>query len=169
MEPGVGHIEKMLANWRNGRASIEEVRDLAAAIGNRHFSAGTDALRTLLNHSDAIVRYNCIWSLGIDLKAKEVAPKLLMILSDDDDADCRAMSAAALGSLFEASREPITLLALAHAASADLDLDVQRSAYKALLIVSGVSREEHLALLKNEEVAVDHERVRQIVRSIKPS
>jgi hypothetical protein len=160
-------LSNLLELWSSRRASLEEVRALAAEIGNQHWARATPVLIELLSHEDAIVRYNAINSLSFELNERLAEQKVLNILGSDQDEDCRRVSAGALGYLFQNTRNREVLTALANAAMSDSDDDVRGAAYKALLIVSGVSREEHLELLRKEVVNVDPERVRSIVGKLR--
>ena len=156
-------LNDLLELWSSGRASLEDVRALAAEIGNQHWVRGTPVLIELLSHEDPIVRYNAINSLSFELNERLAEQAMLNILSSDQDEDCRRVSAGALGYLFQNSRNRKVLSALANAAMSDFDDDVRGAAYKALLIVSGVSQEEHIELLRKEVVNVDLKRVRSII------
>jgi hypothetical protein len=57
-------------------------------------------------------------------------------------------------------------MALANAALNDPNKGVRENAYLALLIVNGVSSEEHLRLLKSSSLPVDPERVKSIVEQL---
>ena len=159
-------LQQALETWRQGRASLDEVRALAADLGNKHFSPGIPTLVELLDHEDEIVRYNAVNSLAFEFQHKPAADRLLTMLGEDADEDCRRVAAGALGNLFQNSREGRVLAALAKAALNDPDEDVRRSAYKALLITNGVSREEHLEILRSQTLLVDPARVKAILAEI---
>jgi HEAT repeat protein len=159
-------LEQALENWRQGRASLEEVRSLAADLGNQHFAPGIPGLVQLLDHEDQIVRYNAVNSLAFEFHHEPIVRKLLAMLAEDSDEDCRRVAAAALGTLCQNSRDRHVLEALAKAALNDSDEYVRSSAYKALRIVNGVSREEHLELLRSQSLSVDSARVQAILTEV---
>jgi hypothetical protein len=74
------------------------------------------------------------------------------MLAQDSDAGCRRVAAGGIGNLFQDTKERGVLDALANAALNDADEYVRASAYKALQIVSGVSRDEHLCLLRSQDL-----------------
>jgi hypothetical protein len=159
-------LQRALEDLRMGRASLEEVRSMAADLGNRHFASGIPDLVQLLEHEDSIVRYNAVNSLAFEFHYKNVADRLLAILARDSDEDCRRIAAAALGDIFQNSRDRRALSALANPALYDLDDDVRKSAYKALLIVNGVSQDEHVELLRSQTLLVDAARVKAILTEV---
>jgi HEAT repeat protein len=165
MEPQK-NLEQVLESWQHGRASLEHVRALAADLGNEHYAPGIPALIQLLDHDDEIVRYNAVMSLAFEFHHKPVANRLLAMLADDPDDDCRGIAAGALGSLFQNSRDRRILVALGRAALNDPEEYVRSSAYKSLQIVNGVSREEHLELLRSQSLSVDPARVEAIVTAL---
>lgn len=163
MQPLDKELDIALEAWRTGTSSLGEIRALAAELGNRHHVQGTDALVELLNHEDAIVRYNAAISLGFELKHKPATSGLLEILSGDVDGDTRDAAAGALANLWLNSADPQVLRALGEAALNDQDDGVRRSAYRALIIVSGVTAEQHLKLLQSDRAPVDEARVKNIL------
>jgi HEAT repeat protein len=165
MEPQK-NLEQALESWQHGRESVEQVRALAADLGNEHYAPGIPALIQLLDHDDEIVRYNAVMSLAFEFHHKPAANRLLAMLADDPDDDCRGTAAAALGSLFQNSRDRSILVVLGRAALNDPEEYVRSSAYKSLKIVNGVSREEHLELLRNQSLSVDPARVEAIVTAL---
>jgi len=165
MEPQK-NLEQALESWQHGRASLEHVRALAADLGNEHYAPGIPALIQLLDHDDEIVRYNAVMSLAFEFHHKPVANRLLAMLADDPDDDCRGIAAGALGSLFQNSRDRRILVALGRAALNDPAEYVRSSAYKSLQIVNGVPREEHLELLRSQSLSVDPARVEAIVTAL---
>ncbi|HEX3740509.1 MAG TPA: HEAT repeat domain-containing protein [Terriglobales bacterium] len=166
MEQLNNSLERALENWRQGRASLDQVRKLAGELGERHFEAGIPALVQLLDHDDEIVRYHAAMSLGFDLNYRPATNKLLTMLTKDTDDDIRDCAAGALGTLWQNTKDRHVLMALAKSALNDPDEDVRKSAYKALLIVNGVPREEHLQLLTGESLPVDTARVQSILAAI---
>jgi len=89
------------------------------------------------------------------------------MLSEDADEDVRDVAAGALRTIWQGAKDPRVLEALAKAALNDPDEDVRRSAYKALLIVAGVPRDQHLQLLTGGSLAVDPARVQAIVEELR--
>jgi HEAT repeat protein len=165
MKPEKG-LGQALESWQQGRASLEEVRALAADLGNEHYTEGIPGLMQLLDHDDEIVRYNAVNSLAFEFHYEPVAEKLLAMLAGDPDDDCRRVAAGGLGALFQNSRERWILAALAHSALKDPEEYVRSSAYKSLQIVNGVSREKHLELLRDQSLSVDPARVQSILTAI---
>lgn len=159
-------LQQGLEAWRQGRASLDQVRSLAAHIGNQHFAPGIAALVELLDHEDEIVRYHAAMSLGFDLRYRPATDRLIVMLAEDTNEDCRDVAAGALKILWQDTKDRRTLEALAKAALNDPDEDVRRSAYEAFLIVNGVPREEHLRLLTGPRVRVDPARVDAILSEI---
>jgi HEAT repeat protein len=148
-------LEQALENWQQGRATLEQARALAADLGNEHYAQGIPGLMQLLDHDDEIVRYNAVNSLAFEFHHKPAAEKLLAMLAGDPDDDCRRVAAGGLGSLFQNSRDHRVLTALGHSALNDPEEYVRRSAYKSLQIVNGVSRDQHLELLRDQSLSVD--------------
>lgn len=155
--------QEALESWHHGRASLDQIRKLAAEIGERHFAAGIPALTQLLDHEDEIVRHNAAMSLGFELHHKPATNRLLAMLSEDPDEDVRDVAACALRTLWQGAKDLSVLEALAKAALNDPDEDVRKSAYKALLIVAGVPRDQHLQLLTGGNPPVDPTRVQAIL------
>jgi HEAT repeat protein len=166
MEQRDNSLEQALESWRHGRASLDEVRALSRELGNKHYSPAIPALVQLLDHEDEIVRYNAATALGFELHHKPAAEKLVAMLAEDSDEDCRRAAAAGLGNLCQNSKDRRVLAALAQAALHDPDEDVRSSAYQALIIVNGVSRKEHLRLLTAGSLPVDLARVKAILAGI---
>lgn len=162
----------LLQNWRKwkeGRASVEELRSLAADIGNEHFEAGLSTLIALIRHGDAIVRYNAAGSLAFEFHYLPATDELLRMLTADADEDCRHGAATALGTLYRDSKNRRVLWALANATLNDPDVDgiVQIAAFKALVAVQGLpSKEDHLRLIRDEQVTIDEAKVRLLLREL---
>jgi len=138
MEP-LTNQEHALQKWRKGQTSLEDVRALSHGIGKQPFEPGIPALVQLLDHEDEVVRYSAGKALGF---------------------------AGALKVICQNTKEPLILKALAKSALTDPDEDLRNHAYKTLLFVNGVPREEHLQLLTDENVQVDPTRVKAIVDEI---
>jgi HEAT repeat protein len=161
------NLERDLESWRQGCASIDQIRSLAADLGNQHYTAGISALMLLLDHGDEIVRYNAVNSLAFEFHHKPAADRLLAMLADDPDDDSRRVAASALGALFQNSRNHRILAALGNAALNDPEEYVRSSAYKSLRIVNGLSRDEHLEVLRDQSLSVDPARVQAILEESK--
>ncbi|HKM48805.1 MAG TPA: HEAT repeat domain-containing protein [Terriglobales bacterium] len=161
------NLERRLANWKDGKMSLEETADIAREIGKRGLLSGVPLLLKLLQHTDCIVRYNAILSLAFELHQKSATEKLLSIAANDEDDDCRRGAAAGLGHLFQNSRDRRIIAALGNLALNDPDEYVRRSSYKYLLIVNGVSNDEHLSLLRDTSIEVDPEVVEQILSAVR--
>jgi HEAT repeat protein len=159
-------LDVALENLRLGRASLDQIIKLSRDIGKQRLERGIPVLLQLLDHDDVIVRYNAAMSLGFNLHYKPATSKLLAMLSGDLDEDVRDVAAGALRSLWPNTRSPQILVALANAALNDPDEHVREAAYLALLIVNGVSNEEHLRLLRAGPLPVDPERVKSIVEQL---
>jgi HEAT repeat protein len=159
-------LDVALETLQLGRASLDQVMKLSRDIGQRHLERGIPVLLELLDYDDEIVRYNAAMSLGFKLHYKPATSKLLAMLSGDVDEDVRDVAAGALRSLWPNTRSPQILMALANAALNDPNKGVRENAYLALLIVNGVSSEEHLRLLKSSSLPVDPERVKSIVEQL---
>jgi HEAT repeat protein len=168
MERHDDSLEQTLENWRQGRASLDQIRKLAGELGDRPIAAGIPVLVQLLDHEDAIVRYHAVMSLGFDLKHKPATNRLLTMLADDPDADVRDVAAGALKILWQNTKDRRVLSALAEAALNDPDEDVRSSAFEALIIVNGVSKEEHLRMLTGGKLPVDPVRVKAILTQTSP-
>jgi len=85
------------------------------------------------------------------------------MLTEDTDEDVRDVAAGALSTLWQGTKDPHILRALAKAALNDRDEDVRNAAYKAMIIVDGVPREQYLEILTTESLRVDPVRVRAIL------
>jgi HEAT repeat protein len=160
------NLEEALERWRKGGASLDEVRALSRDIGKQQFAPGIPVLIELLDHEDEIVRYNATKALGFGLHHKPATDKMITMLGADADEDVRDVAAGALSTIWQNTREPRTLKALANAALTDPDEDLRNRAFQALLIVNGVSKEEHLDLLTSEKLEVDPTRVKAILAEI---
>ena len=128
------NLEQALESWQHGRATLEHVRALAADLGNEHYAPAIPALIQLLDHDDEIVRYNAVMSLAFEFHHEPVANRLLAMLADDPDDDCRGIAAGALGSLFQNSRDLRILVALGCAALNDPEEYVRSSAYSLSMV-----------------------------------
>ena len=148
-----------IERFEKGQLSIEEQRNLAADLGSLTDMKSQATLISFLGNEDPITRYNAIIALGFDRGVRAVSSTLTRMLESDPDEDCRSASAAALGQMFQNTNDQSVLQVLGSSALHDSDKAVSRSAYKAALIVHGVSPEEHLALLRDEALAVNREKV----------
>jgi HEAT repeats len=166
MEQPEKDLYQSLENWKQGRVSLDELRALSRELGNQRYKPGIPALIQLLDHEDGIVRYNAAMALGFELHHKPATNKLLAMLREDVDEDVRDVAAGALRTLWQNSKDPHVIAALAKSALTDPDEDIRKSAYKALLIVNGVPNEEHLQLLTGGRLPVDPIRVEGILAGV---
>lgn len=164
MDKNHKNLEASLERWQKGDASVEELRSLALDLGAHKYLPGVPVLVELLDHKDEFVRYNAAGSLATDFKYMPVTGRLLTMLASDPDEDCRTISATCLGILWPDTKEPAVLSAIAKASLEDPEEYVRDSAYQALLIVNGVSREQHLSFSRNPP-RVDPDRVRSILKN----
>jgi HEAT repeat protein len=165
MDKNEKNLEASLENWRKGTASIDDVRSLALDLGANKYIPGIPVLVELLDHKDEMVRYNAAGSLATDFKYMPATRKLLTMLTGDPDDDCRGMAASCLATLFHDTKDRVALAALAKASLEDPDEYVRDSAYRALLIVNSVSKEQHLSFFRNPP-HVDPDHVRSILGNI---
>lgn len=164
MEQREKSLEQRLKDWAEGNASLEEITRLPRKVGRQHYTDGIPVLIQLLDHEDPIVRYNAVMALGYDFHYRPATDKLLGLLVRDEDVDARSVAAGALNTLWQGTKEPRILEALAHSALNDPDEDVRESAYMALLFVHGLPPEEQLRLLTNgKPLPVDEARVNEIL------
>jgi HEAT repeat protein len=166
MDESKNDLDVILEDLRLGQASLDQIISLSRDIGKQRLERGIPALLQLIDHDDEIVRYNAAMSLGFDLHYKPATSKLLAMLSADLDEDVRDVAAGALRCLWQNTKNPQILAALANASLNDPDEDVRKAAYLALLIVNGVSSEEHLRLLRAGRLPVDLKRVKSIVEQM---
>jgi HEAT repeat protein len=159
-------LEKALQNWRHDKCSLDELRMLASDAGKQCFEAAIPALVQLLDHEDEIVRYHAVMSLGFNLKYKPASNKLLTMLMKDTDEDVRDAAAGSLAQLWEGTKNRHIIESLAKVALEDSDEGVRKSAYKAMLIVSGVPHQERLHLAVQENISVDPVRINTVLTEI---
>jgi HEAT repeat protein len=165
MDENARKLEASLENWRNGVAPVEDVRSLALDLGAYKYLPGVPVLVELMDDKDDMVRYNAAGSLATDFHYVPMTGRLITMLASDPDEDCRSMAASCLASLCHDTKDHIVLAALAKASLEDPDEYVRDSAYQALLIVNGVSREQHLSFFRNP-LHVDPDRVKSILAEI---
>ena len=158
-----GSLEHALANWKLGQASVAQVVRLAAEMGRQKFREGIPTLTEFLENTEATVRYAAAVSLGIDLHYRPATTKLLTLLREDTDEDVRDAAIAALQALWEDSKDPTVIRALAQSSINDSDASTRAFAYKALLVVNGISVEERFELL-GKQIPVDISRIENILR-----
>jgi HEAT repeat protein len=167
MEKSDDNLDKRLGAWRRGAASVDEIRQLAADLGKEDYEPGVPGLMALLDHNDRIVRYNAGVSLAFRMHHLLATGRLLRMLVEDSDEDCRSMAAEGIGSMFRGTLDPGILTALGRAALEDPEEYVRDSAYLGLLRVNEISVEEDFLLLNGgREIPVDPENVRTILRRI---
>jgi HEAT repeat protein len=156
-------ISVQIDRFERGQLPIDEQRSLAADLGSLKDPASEVTLISMLGNNDLIVRYNAIIAVGFDRGVRSASTIIAALLETDPDEDCRSASAGALGQMFQRTKDQKVLQAVGGAALRDPDEGVRRSAYKAALIVSGVSPEEHLSLLRNETLVVDRDKIRSLL------
>ena len=159
-------LEEALKKCKEGRCSLDELRTLVAQAGKQRYQAAIPTLLQLLDHGDEIVRYHALMSLGFNLKYQPATDKFLLMLTNDKDEDVRSAAAGALAQLWEQTKERHLIKVLAQAALGDADEGVRKSAYRAMLIINGVTNEEHLQLLVQERILVDPARINAILAEI---
>lgn len=165
MDENARNLEASLENWRRGVASIEDVRSLAQDLGAYKYMPGIPALVELLDHKDDMVRYNAAASLAMNFNYVPATGRLLTMLAGDPDEDCRSMAASCLASLWYDTKDRAVLTALAKASLGDPDEYVRDSAYKSLLFVYGLPKEQHQNVFQNPP-HVDPDRVISILGEI---
>lgn len=156
-------LEEVLKKCEEGRCSLDELRTLAAEAGKQRYQAAIPALLQMLDHDDEIVRYHALMSLGFNLKYQPATDKFLLMLVNDKDEDVRSAAAGALAQLWEQTKEHHLIKVLAQAALGDADEGVRKESYRAMLIINGVTNEEHLHLLVQARISVDPERINDIL------
>jgi HEAT repeat protein len=157
-------LEQALKKWRDGASSLEETVALSRELGNQHVEEGIPVLIDFLRHDDEVVRYNAVIALGFDLHYKPATAQLLNILAQDEDADVRDAAAGAIRVLWQNTANREVLGALAKSALGDADEGVRKAAYRSLLIVKGISEDEHLRLLSTSRQPVDRVVVEGILK-----
>jgi hypothetical protein len=144
--------------------SLEDLRHTATAIGRLGLEEyGPFLGEQLLHHTDAIVRYNATSSLGLKLHNTDYSDKYLNMAESDPDSDCRSMACAVLGNLYQSSSDVRVLSKLAKIAIEDAEEYVRVSAYKAALIVQGLSKARHLEILRSLRLKVDVNKMRELL------
>jgi HEAT repeat protein len=149
------NLQKEIKIYRGNRATLDQLRDLAANIGDQGCLAEAHILVELLHHPDEIVRYHATISLGFKLKFKDASSSFVKMMEADPDVDCRDAAAGALGVLWRDSRNNFIIEQLSRVALEDTNEDIQKAAYFALIIVNGISDGEYLQMLKHNRPSVD--------------
>jgi hypothetical protein len=143
---------------------LEDLRHTATAIGRLGLEEyGPFLGEQLIHHADAIVRYNAICSLGLKLHNTDYSDKYLNMADSDPDSDCRSMACAVLGNLYQSSSDVRVLPRLAKIAIEDAEEYVRVSAYKAALIVQGLSKAINLEILRSLRLNVDVIKMRELL------
>ncbi len=156
-------IENQIAEWQARKLSLELLRRLPAKIGREGYEPGIPALFELAVSADEIVRYNAIMSLSFKFGWRGAKDLLCRILQQDPDEDCRDAAAGGLGYLFNGDRDCSLLRLLGAVCSIDDNEDVRRSAYAALLRVSGRSDEENVLLQTGPRPPVNTSMLQEIL------
>jgi HEAT repeats len=134
-------IDRRLELLRTGQMAATEIADFAADVGSQNYIEAERDINQLLDHSDAIVRYNAMATLAYEWGRTSRVDRIQEILSTDPDRDCRRQAAGALGSLFRGTQTRDVLEMLVGAArNPHEEMDVRAFAYTAALDVVGVSR-----------------------------
>jgi hypothetical protein len=139
-------MEDQIAKWRSGEMEIAELRSLPTSIGRARYLPGIPVLLELALHLDEIVRYNALMSLSFKMHYQSAKDLFCSVLQTDPDEDCRDVAAGGLGYLFDKSKERTLMRVLGKVCFSDPDEDVRRSAYAALLRISGHAGENQLHL-----------------------
>lgn len=163
MEEPEREIEYQIAKYRRGELERAEVRSLATSIGRIQYQSGIPALLELATHEDEIVRYNALMSLTFKLHYRPAKDLLCKTLQNDPDEDCRDVAAGGLGYLFDGSKECTLIRLLGSVCFSDQDEDVRRSAFAALLRISGLADESRLHLQTGPRPPVDESVARRIL------
>lgn len=134
-------LNRRLQLLRAGRLSRQEVRDFAADAGKENFIEAEPDLNQLLDHSDAIVRYNAIATVAYEWGRTRRIQRICEILRADPDRDCRRQAASALGVLARGTHDREIYFALAGVATNPAEfMDVRAFAFVSALDVVGVSK-----------------------------
>lgn len=165
METNEKALEVSSDNWRKGVASVEDVRSLAQDLGAYLYTPGIPALLELMEHKDEIVRSNAAGSIGSNFVYTPATSRLLKMLANDPDEDCRSMAASSLASLCHDTKDRVVLAALGKAALDDPDEFVRDSAYQSLLFVDGLPQEKRQEVFRNFP-HVDPDRVKAILAQV---
>lgn len=120
---------------------MTEIADFAADAGSENYIEAEPDVNRLLDHEDAIVRYNAMATLAYEWGRTYRMDRIREILFTDTDQDCRRQAAGALGSLFRGRQDTDVLEVLVRTAkNAREEMDVRAFAYTSALDVIGVSR-----------------------------
>lgn len=126
---------------RKGEMSVTEVADFAADAGTQNYIEAERDVNRLLDHEDAIVRYNAMATLAYEWGRTPRIDRIREILLTDSDRDCRRQAVGALGSLFRGKQDRDVLeILVGTARNTREEMDVRAFAYTAALDVIGVSR-----------------------------
>jgi len=136
---------------RKGKLSVREIADFAADAGNENYIEAETEVNQLLDHPDAIVRYNAMATVAYEWGRSPRIDRIIEILFTDRDEDCRRQAAGALGSLHRGKRDRRVLDALVRAVNNGQETpDVRAFAYTAALNVIGVPRHMQPSALRLE-------------------
>lgn len=121
--------------------TVTEIADFAADAGSENYIEAEPDVNQLLDHEDAIVRYNAMATLAYEWGRTSRMDRIREILFTDPDQDCRRQAVGALGSLFRGKQDRDVLEVLVRTAkNASEEMDVRAFAYTSALDVIGVSR-----------------------------
>lgn len=163
MEELEGTIENLIVRWRSGKMDKRELRSLPTSIGRAGYQSGIPILLELAANEDEIVRYNALMSLSFKLRYQPAKDLLCSVLQKDPDEDCRDAAAGGLGYLFDKSKECTLIRLLGTVCFSDPDEDVRRSAYAAMLRVSGLANENQLNLQTGPRPPVNESVAKEIL------
>lgn len=126
---------------RKGQMSVTEVADFAADAGSQNYIEAEPDVNRLLDHEDAIVRYNTMATLAYEWGRTPRIDRIREILFTDPDRDCRRKAVGVFGSLFRGKQDRDVLdLLVRTAKNAREEMDIRAFAYTAALDVIGASR-----------------------------
>ncbi len=137
-------IDSRLEAYRRGVLQDDEaVASLVADLGREGRLDAEWEISKLLDHSNAMVRYNALGALGFDLGSTVRVGRMIEILFSDPDLDCRRKAAAVLGSLFRGEKNLRTLGALERVLrDRQEETSVRLFAYSGILDIVGIPRSE---------------------------
>jgi HEAT repeat protein len=119
----------------------DEICDAVADFGQEHFLHAKPDVEALLDHPDPLVRYNALGALGYNWASTDRVDKILEILGNDPDGDCRRRAASVLGCIFSnLNNRAIAKLLGQVVLNDEEEDDVRVTAYLALLNVFGLYR-----------------------------
>lgn len=135
-------FEERLRLLRKGLLSDKEVADLAADLGSGNYIEAREDVEILLNHRSAIVRYNALATLAYEWGVASNIDRIIEMLHNDPDEECRGQAVSALGSLFSGTKDKRVLDLLVGIVKNPRETTDRRAfAYRAALKVIGVPKQ----------------------------